>query len=381
MGGGTLFDPVAIGPLRLGNRLAVAPMTRVSATADGRATARMADYYADFAEGGFGLVITEGIYTDFAYAQGYLFQPGLANDAQCEAWRPVVERVHAAGGRIVAQLMHAGAISQGNPHRPGPKGPSAVRPRGRQMTFYRGEGEYRLPAAFSRVEIEEILTGFASAAARAKEVGFDGVEIHGANGYLLDQFLTEHTNLRTDGYGGSLERRLRLGVETIHTVRRAVGRDFAVGYRVSQGKVNDFDHKWRGGEPEAAAVFGTLSAAPLDYLHTTEFEAWRPAFGDGPSLAALARRHGTVAVIANGSLHEPAEAVAMIERGDADLVSLGRGALAHVDWPRRVRSGKSLNAFDRALLSPIADLANADRLQGGAQGAGTPGCQPPPSAR
>jgi 2,4-dienoyl-CoA reductase-like NADH-dependent reductase (Old Yellow Enzyme family) len=108
-----------------------------------------------------------------------------------------------------------------------------------------------------------------------------------------------------------------------------------------------------------------LSAAPLDYLHTTEFEAWRPAFGGGPSLAALARRHGGLPVIANGSLHAPAEAAAMVERGEADLVSLGRGALAHADWPRRVRAGHPLEAFDRALLSPIADLANADRLRGG----------------
>lgn len=144
-----LLRPSALGPLRLNNRLAVAPMTRVSATANGRATARMADYYGEFAAGGFGLVITEGIYTDKAYAQGYLFQPGLADDLQCEAWRPAVQRVHASGGRIIAQLMHAGAISQGNPHRPNSKGPSAVQPKGLQMNFYRGEGAYRLPQELS----------------------------------------------------------------------------------------------------------------------------------------------------------------------------------------------------------------------------------------
>ena len=146
-------------------------------------------------------------------------------------------------------------------------------------------------------------------------------------------------------------------------MRRAVGPGFAIGYRVSQGKVNDFAHKWPGGEPQAAATFAALSAMPLDYLHTTEFEAWQPAFGDGPSLAALARRHGTLPVIANGSLHAPAAAAGMIERGEADLVSLGRGALTHADWPQRVRSGQALQDFDRALLSPIADLANADRLR------------------
>lgn len=364
MDAATLLSPVALGPLPLANRLAVAPMTRVSATADGRATARMAEYYGAFARGGFGLVITEGIYTDRAYAQGYLFQPGLTDGAQQEAWRPVVDQVHAAGGRIVAQLMHAGAISQGNPHRTVAKGPSAVQPKGLQMGFYRGEGAYRTPEELSLAEIEEIVAGFATAALRARQAGFDGVEIHGANGYLLDQFLTGYTNHRGDGYGGSLEKRLRLGVETIHAVRRAVGPGFVVGYRVSQGKVNDFTHQWPGGEAQAATVFAVLSAAPLDYLHTTEFEAWQPAFGEGPSLAALAKRHGAVPVIANGSLHTPAAAAGMVGRGEADLVSLGRGALTHADWPQRVRSGQTLQDFDRALLSPIADLANADRLLG-----------------
>jgi hypothetical protein len=162
-----LFDPVDLGPLRLANRWAVAPMTRVSATAEGRATPRMARYYADFAAGGFGLVITEGVYTDRAYSQGYLFQPGLADDAQRDAWRPVVEGVHAAGGRIVAQLMHAGAISQGNAHRAVAKGPSAVQPAGVQMSFYRGEGPYRMPEAMTLAEITAAIDGFAAAALRA----------------------------------------------------------------------------------------------------------------------------------------------------------------------------------------------------------------------
>lgn len=357
-----LFEPLNLGPLHLANRLAVAPMTRVSASADGLATARMAKYYAEFAAGGFGLVITEGIYTDDAHAQGYLFQPGLANDAQRDAWRHVVENVHAAGGRIVAQLMHAGAISQGNPHRASTVGPSVVQPKGQQMTFYRGEGAYRLPEALTQEGIDGIVAGFAAAAVRAKEAGFDGVEIHGANGYLLDQFFTDYTNRREDAYGGALAQRLRLALEVIHAVRQAVGPRFAVGYRVSQGKVNDFTHKWAGGEEDAAETFRTLSAAPIDFLHTTEFEAWQPAFGAGPSLAALARRHGSVPVIANGALHVSAAASGMLARGEADLVALGRGALTHANWPQRVRAGLALDDFDRALLAPVADLANADRL-------------------
>ena len=358
-----LFAPLRLGrELSLSNRLAVAPMTRVSATADGLATAQMAAYYEAFAAGGFGLVITEGIYTDKAHSQGYLFQPGLADEAQRDAWRTVVDRVHAQGGRIVAQLMHAGALSQGNPYRSDTKGPSAVLPKGQQMAFYRGDGPYRMPEAMSGDDIAKAVDGFAQAARRAQDAGFDGVEVHGANGYLLDQFLTAHTNLRQDRYGGSLENRLRLTVEVIQAVRRATSEGFAVGVRSSQGKVNDFTHKWEGGEADAARIYGTLGALPIDYLHTTEFEAWRPAFGEhGPSLAALARRHGSVPVLANGSLHEAVQADGVMARQDADFVSLGRGALTHPDWPARLRAGAGHETFDRGLLAPIADLANAAR--------------------
>lgn len=354
-----LFNALTIGRMALPNRLAVAPMTRVSATSQGCATADMRRYYRAFAEGGFGLVITEGLYPDKAYSQGYLFQPGLADEGQRDAWKPLVREVHEGGARMVAQLMHAGALAQGNPYRSATRGPSVVQPKGQQMSFYRGAGPYRLPQAMSDAEIAEAIRGFADAAARAREAGFDGVEIHGANGYLLDQFLSEGINLREDRYGGSVERRLQLTLEVAGAVRNAVGDDFTVGVRISQGKVNDFAHKWSGAEHEAAAIFGALGKLPIDYLHTTEFEAWQPAFGSGPSLAALARKYAALPVIANGSLHDPQRAAALVDGGAADLVSLGRGALTHADWPRRVRAGEPIEDFDIDLLSPIADLANA----------------------
>ena len=356
------FEPLALGGLTLINRIAVAPMARVSAGEDGSATPRMTDYYGAFAQGGFGLVITEGIYTDEAWSQGYLFQPGLANDDQRDAWRSAVERVHAAGGRIFAQLMHAGALSQGNGFRKDTRGPSAVRPKGQQLAFYRGSGEYPVPVAMAELELADAVAGFARAAVRAREAGFDGVEIHGANGYLLDQFLSEGINLRDDQFGGSLENRMRLTCEVVEAVRSAVGPDFVVGLRSSQGKVNDFIHKWRG-QDEAALIFETFGQLPLDYIHTTEFEAWRPAFSDGPSLAAIAKRHAGLPVLANGSLHDPGRASDFLARGDADFVSLGRGALANIDWPNRVQAGLPIHEFDGRILAPIADLSNAERLR------------------
>ncbi len=267
----------------------------------------MAECYREFAEGGFGLVITEGTYTDKVFAQGDLHQPGLTDDAQAAAWHHVVEEVHAAGGKIVAQLMHAGALSQGNPHRTGTAGPSATVPKGAQMAHFRGAGPYRMPDEMAAAAIAEAVAGFAAASVRARGAGFDRVEVHGANGYLLDQFLTEGVNRRTDAYGGQAAARVRLMAETVRAVRAAAGPDFLVGVRVSQAKVNDHAHSWAGREDDARTIFPALAAGGADYIHTTEHEAWRPAFKDGgPTLAALAKKHSGLPVIANGGLHNPA---------------------------------------------------------------------------
>lgn len=362
-----VIDPLHAGVefagLTLGNRLALAPMTRVSATADGHATPAMADYYEAFATGGFGLLITEGIYTDRAFAQGYFHQPGLVDAAQTASWRHVTDRVHRAGGKIVAQLMHAGALSQGNPHRPHTAGPSAVAPIGVQLESYRGSGPYPTPHAMTAQEIADVIAGFAAAARLAREAGFDGVEVHAANGYLLDQFLTARSNRRDDRYGGTVEARLRLTLEVIEAIRTA-GSDWPVGVRLSQAKVNDPTHRWAGGEADAVAIFSRLGSSGASYIHTTEPQAWRPAFaGADPSFAALAKRHSGLAVIANGSLHEDRRAEAMVMSGEADLVAFGRAALADHDLPLRHRERRALSSFDAAMLHPVADLANAERFR------------------
>ncbi len=353
-----LLRPFRLQALALPNRLVVAPMTRISATPDGMPTGAMARYYARFAQGGFGLVITEGVYTDRAYAQGYASQPGLTDPAQARAWRDVVRAVHDAGGRIFAQLMHAGALSQANRFRNDTAGPSAVQPRGEQLRVYAGTGPYRMPRAMTDGDIDEAVSGFARAATLARDVaGFDGVELHGANGYLIDQFLTAHTNRRTDRWGGDIGHRVRLAVETAQAVRRAVGRDFPLGMRISQAKVNDLHHRWPEGAQGAAIVFRALAGAGLDYLHVTEHEAWRPAFPDDPaSLVAHAHRAaGGVPIIANGGLHDAERAGEVLGHG-ADLVALGKGALANPDYPRRLAAGRGVEPFDASLLSPLGNL-------------------------
>lgn len=354
----SLLGSTSIGGVDLTNRIALSPMTRVSASADGMPTDRIGSYYRVFADGGFGLLITEGLYIDEQTSQGYLYQPGIANPAQAAAWKPVVEGVHASGAKFFAQLMHAGSQSQGNPHTTTTWAPSAVRPKGDQLTMYRGSGPFPIPEAMTVEHIGQVRAAFATAARMARDAGFDGVEIHGANGYLLDAFLTDYMNIRTDDYGGSVAHRVRFATEVCGDVVAAVGADIAVGIRVSQGKVSDHHHRWAGREDDAAAIFTALADTGIHYLHTTEYCALAPAFDNtGPTLAMLAKHHSGLAIIANGQLNDPRDAATIIDSGTADLVALAKPALANRDWPRRVRTGQPLvSDLPADLIKPLATV-------------------------
>ena len=357
-----LFSPIVINGHTVKNRLSVAPMTRISATQDGRATETMARYYERFARGGFGTVSTEGVYSDQAFSQGYAHQPGMTDEAQANAWKPVVSGIKAHGALAIAQIMHAGAISQGNRFRDTTVGPSPVQPKGEQMTFYHGKGRYVLPAAITEEQIADAINGFAESAGRAIEVaGFDAIEIHGANGYLLDQFLTDYANNRTDRWGGATENRVRLILDTFKAVRAKVGAEVPVGVRISQGKVNDHHHKWADAERDAEIIFGNLAEAGADFIHVTEYEAWKPAFTPGgPSLMHLAKRYAPkAAIFANGGLHDIAQAVAALDDG-ADIITIARGALGNPDLPQRLSGRRILNDFDPTILGPIANIKESE---------------------
>ncbi|WP_202867451.1 tRNA-dihydrouridine synthase [Kribbella pittospori] len=358
--------PIGLGALELANRFAVAPMSRVSATPDGVPTDEMAEYYAAFADGGFGLVISEGTYTDPAYSQGYLNQPGLTTAAQVAGWREVTRRVHAAGRPILAQLMHAGAISQGNPDRTERVGPSAIRPIGEMLSEYGGQGPWPTPRELTESQIDEVIAGFAASAVRAHEAGFDGVEIHGANGYLLDQFLTVYTNQRTDSYGGPVANRIRLTAEVAAAIVAVTPPGFVVGVRLSQTKVNDLEYRWPGGAYDAEAVFETVAGQGVDYLHiASEGRDWLETarLPGGQTITGLARKVSGLPVIANGGMHDPERADHVLTDGHADLVSIARGALANPDLPRRLGNEHGLDRFDRRMLEPAATLANAKQWQ------------------
>lgn len=360
------LQPLRLGPLHLPNRLVVAPMTRTSATEDGVPTTEMAGYYAGFAAGGFGLIVTEGTFTDSLYSQGYLNQPGLVSRRQVLGWQAVTSRVHTAGGRIVAQLMHAGAISQGNRYFAATAGPSALRPRGEMMPDYGGSGPWPVPRELSPRDLDEVVDGFVAAAANAREAGFDGVEVHAANGYLLDQFLTDYTNERTDSYGGTVSNRIRLTARVIAAIVAAVPAGFPVGVRLSQTKVNDLNYRWPGGAADAEVIFRAVAAAGASYLHVaSEGRSWieTARLAGGQTITGLARRLTGLPVIANGGMHDPVQGAQVLADGHADLLSVARGALANPDLPARLAAGLELARFERNMLHPAVTLQNARAWQ------------------
>lgn len=355
--GSPLWQPVRLAGRTVANRVAVAPMSRVSTTGDGVPTAAMTEYYRQFAAGGFATVITEGVYPAGPAAQAYADQPGLVTEAQVDGWRAVTDAVRAEGGLVIAQLMHAGALSQ---HLSSTLAPSAVAPRGSKMPAYGGSGPYPGPTAMTVEQVQEVVAGFAASAELAVAAGFDGVEVHAANGYLLDQFITPHTNDRTDRYGGSPAARTEVTREVAAAVRATTGAGTLVGVRLSQAKVNDSHHRWQDRE-EAEQILGTVAAAGPDYLHLAgEGRAWTESgrAADGTALGPLARQIGGVPVMVNGGLHDPELAERVLQTGHADMVSLGRGALADPAWPHAVAAGRVPRPFEARLISPSASLHN-----------------------
>ncbi|MFC0524816.1 NADH:flavin oxidoreductase [Pontibacillus salicampi] len=358
----TLFDKVTVHNTSFDNRYIVAPMTRVSANEDGTANERMQRYYERYAKGGFGAIISEGVYIDDAHSQGYNNQPGMVTDNHVAAWKPIVDKVHEYNTKMIAQLMHAGAQVQGNAYTDVSIAPSAVAPKGEQLGFYGGSGPFPTPKKMTKADIQSVIHSFVSAAQQAKEAGFDGVEIHGANGYLLDEFITDYMNNRDDEYGGSLEKGLRIIQEIIRSVREQVGEEYIVGIRLSQGKVADQSYRWPNGEEAAKLIFGTIGSEAIDYIHVTDGDGTAPGFGaDTLSMSQAAKHYGKKPVIANGKLGSPEQAHKAVQEEEADFISLGTGALANPDAPHRVKNGTEMNDFDaEAILFPEAYIKDME---------------------
>ncbi len=330
-----LFAPYDLGPLHLANRFVMAPMTRNRAGAHGVPTALNAEYYGQRASAG--LIVTEGTQPS-AVGQGYPGTPGLHTDEQVAGWRLVAEAVHARGGRIVAQLMHTGRI--GHPSITGtqPVAPSAVRAAG-QVHTPEGMQDFVEPRALATDELPGVVAEFVDAARRAVDAGLDGVELHAANGYLLQQFLADGSNVRTDAYGGSPANRARFVVEVATAVAGAIGGD-RVGIRVSPGGTfNDISET----EVEATYEALVLGLEPLGllYLHVTEDPGTR--YQD-----ALRKLFSGPFVLSTGFAGDSGLATAQeaVDSGAADLFAIGRAFLANPDLVERLRTGAPLNEPD-----------------------------------
>lgn len=331
-----LLSPAQVGKLSLNNHMVMAPMTRSRAGAGDVASALMAEYYSQRASAG--LIITEGSQVS-AQGKGYLRTPGIFTPEQIAGWKQVTEAVHAKGGQIFLQLWHVGRLSHPLVQADGaqPVAPSAIKADGE---IYTAEGlkPYELPRALELDEIPGVVADFSQAARNAKLAGFDGVEIHGANGYLIDQFLRDGTNKRTDAYGGSVENRARLLKEVVEAVIEVFGAS-RVGVRLSP-IFSYFSMSDSNPQATFEHAAGMLSRYGLAYLHIVEA-------GEGPFDFRALKRRFNGPYIANGG-YSAERAATAISQGDADLVAFGTPFLANPDLVERFKHGHALNAPDAA---------------------------------
>ncbi len=339
----TLFSPIQLGPYTLPNCMAMAPMTRNRAGAGNVPQALNAEYYAQRASAG--LIITEGAQIS-ADAVGYPATPGIHSAEQIEGWKHVTDAVHAKGGHIFLQLWHCGRVSHSSmlPGGKLPVAPSAIKPSGQTFTF-QGMQDYTIPHALTLAEIPAIIEQFRTAAKNALDAGFDGVEIHGANGYLLDQFLRDGSNKRDDAYGDTVSKRARLMLEVTDAVCKVWGGN-RVGIRLSP--LQPFNDMYDSQPEETFShVVKELNRFSLAYLHITEMGKDNPgAAGPAFDLGKLRKLwHGVY--MTNGG-YDLARSNAALANGEADMVSFGVLFIANPDLPVRLAQGAPLNTPDQA---------------------------------
>ena len=335
-----LFSPVKLGSITLKNRMVMAPLTRNRAGEGGVPQAMNVTYYVQRASAG--LIISEATPIS-AMAHGYPALPGIYTDAQVAGWKKVTDAVHAEGGKIVIQLWHVGRISHPSllPNGAQPVAPSAIKPKGKAFT-YQGLVDYVEPRALALSELPSIVADYVHATKCALAAGFDGVEIHAANGYLLDQFLRDGTNKREDEYGGSIENRSRLLLEVTKAVVEVAGSD-KVGIRISP--VNPFNDM-KDSNPQALFnhVVTALNPFKLAYLHVVEGGIHGGGIADPFDFPAL-RKHCQSAYMANLS-YDKARGNAAIASGHADVIAYGVPFIANPDLVKRFSINVALNQAD-----------------------------------
>ncbi|WP_180330521.1 MULTISPECIES: NADH:flavin oxidoreductase [unclassified Streptomyces] len=361
-----LSRPVTLNGLTVPNRIAMAPMTRMFSPG-GVPGEDVRSYYARRAAAGVGLIVTEGTYVGHESAGQSDRIPRFSGEEQLAGWAKVAEDVHAAGGTIVPQLWHIGMVrKQGEP--PFADAP-AVGPSGIRLDGTEGQGK-----AMTRQDLDDVIGAFAEAAAAAERIGFDGVELHGAHGYLIDQFLWERTNRRTDAYGGDPVARTRFAAELVAAVREAVSPEFPVIFRYSQWKSDNYDARLAETPEELEAVLTPLAAAGVDVFHASTRRYWLPEFdGSDLNLAGWTKKLTGKQTITVGSVGldgdftgafrgegSPVKAIDnlldRLEADEFDMVAVGRALLQDPQWAAKVLAGRfdELRPYDAASLKTLS---------------------------
>ncbi len=363
-----LFESFSVKSLYLKNKIVMAPMTRTFSPG-GVPTADVAAYYRRRAEGNVGLIITEGTYISHKAANGYERVPAIHGEAALAGWKHVVDEVHAAGGKIVPQLWHVGAIRK-----------EGVEP-DKTVPGYSPSGLYKPGSkngvAMTKADIDEVVASFAQAAVDAKAVGFDGVEVHGAHGYLVDQFFWQGTNERTDEYGGSLENRSRFAVEIVEAIRAATGEDFTIIFRFSQWKQQDYSARLCETPEQLETFLSLLSDAGVDVFHASTRRFWLTEFkGSDLNLAGWTKKLTNKPVITVGSVgldgdfigegnsdlsgsSNPTGIDALMERlnkDEFDLVAIGRALLVDSQWVNKIQNNEieDIKPFNKKALMALS---------------------------
>lgn len=350
----TIFSSFELKNFKLKNRIGVAPMTRMSSPGDSIPRQDVLEFLVRRANNGAAIVYTEAILTDYESAQGYPGQARLTTQPQIDAWAPVVEEIQKQGAIAIMQMFHCGRI--GWPEiNPAKRiiAPSAITPRQHNPLT---DSPYPVPDAISVFDIQHVIHGFVDTAKGAVAAGFDGIEIHGAHGYLINQFLSAYSNQRSDAYGGSVENRYRLAHEIIQAVSKAIPKDRLLFFRISNWGVVDMEVSLFESKREYQQIITFLSKEPIDAISVSTYNYTDKAFETDQNMAQLTRQATHLPIIICGKIHDRASCQDALM--DADIILSAKSMLLNPNWVEDVRMGKKLPVHK----SQEADIAYTETV-------------------
>lgn len=341
MSGDVLFTPFKLNDFKLKNRLGVAPMTRMSSIKDSIPRQDVLDFLVTRAQNGVAIVYTEAIVTDYESAQGYPGQARMVTQRQIDAWKPVTKMIQNEGALAIMQMFHCGRMAwvEINPANrviaPSPITPKQNNP----LT----DEPYPVPDEMTKFDIDHVINGFVETAKGAVEAGFDGIEIHGAHGYLINNFLSSYSNQRTDSYGGSVEKRFLFAHEVIQAVKKVVPEDRLLAFRISNWGVADMEISLFESKSEYQEIIKMLSKEPIDVISVSTYGYKDKAFGTDQNMAEITREVTELPFMICGQIYDRASAEDALK--NADIVLSGKSFLLNPNWVEDIRAGKQLPLY------------------------------------